>query len=390
MPSSQHSFITALKKLGMKQTQAEFESLVSENLISPHVIELPSLIKTQAEELISGLYGLRSSPDYLKYYAEELKQKNIVDPGNKAIAMSYDVHWDQQNQKIKLIEVNTNAAFLFLSEALYMSAELPQPVPGFHIKNLIQCCENEIRLSNTKKSRTLNSPKRVAVNDENPQQQKLFIEFLFVQYFLQFHGWDCEITDYRKIDLKNFDLVYNRFTDFYFNSEESQALKKAFLDGTTTFSPNPFEYFLLADKQRMIDWHQAQFLNFSEEFKKYHKVILDYVPRADLFSTIENEIIWTERKKYFFKPKSSFGSKLSYKGSSISRKFFDGLPREEMIRQEFIPAPEVTFSDGQTFKYDLRLYAYQGELQSVVARIYQGQVTNLQTKNGGFACIKWV
>ena len=388
--SSRDNFIAALKQLGMKQSSSELESHISENLISPYVIELPTLIKEQAKELIAGLYDLRSSPDYLKFYAEELKQKNLIDPGNKAIAMSYDVHWDQQTQKIKLIEVNTNAAFLFLSEALYMAAGLSQPIKGFHIKNLIQCCENEILLSKEKKSRTLNSTRRIAVIDENPEQQKLFIEFLFTQHFLQFHGWDCEILDFRKIDLKKFDLVYNRFTDFYFNSPESQDLRSAFLNGTTTFSPNPFEYFLLADKQRMIDWHQPQFMNFSEEFKKYQKVISDYVPRADLFSTIDLDTLWSERKKYFFKPKSSFGSKLSYKGASISRKFFDGLPREEMIRQEFIPAPEVTFTEGQTFKYDLRLYAYQGELQSVIARIYQGQVTNLQTKNGGFACVKWI
>lgn len=386
-------FIQALEDSGLKLPSAQLASLVSENLICPFVIELPKIIQTQAQELVAGLYDLRSTPDYLKFYEAELSKNHLIDPGNKAIAMSYDVHWDMVEQKIKLIEINTNAAFLFLSESLYKANEVPPPIPEFRIKQLIQCFEEEIQLSVAKKSRTLYEPRRVAVIDELPEQQRLYIEFLFVKNFLQFHGWDCEIFDYREINLKNWDFIYNRYTDFYLNRPESKPLRDCFSSHEKTFSPNPFEYFVLADKQRMIDWHQDEFWNFSEQFSKYKSVIKNYVPRAESFSQVDSEIIWQERKKYFFKPKNSFGSKMSYRGSSISRKLFESLPRNELIRQEFIAAPEVTFEtpEGpQKFKYDLRLYAYQGQLQTVVARAYQGQVTNLQTKYGGFASIKWV
>ena len=386
-------FLDALKENDLKISPVELDKLVSENLISPFVLEIPVAIKNQAQELIAGIYGLRSTPDYLKYYSSELGAQKLVDPGNKAIAMSYDVHWDVTEQKIKLIEINTNAAFLFLSEPLYRAARLSSPIPGFDIKHLIQCCENEIQLSIAKKSRTLHKPRRLAVIDENPEQQRLYIEFLFVQNFLQCHGWDCEILDYRKFKPSDFDFIYNRFTDFYFESPESEPLRQSFLSGETTFSPNPFEYFLLADKQRMIDWCQVDFWNFSNEFTQFKSIVNNYVPRAQAFSQLDIETIWLERKKYFFKPKNSFGSKMSYRGSSISRKLFDTLPRDKIIRQEFVAAPEVSFltPDGQqVFKYDLRLFAYEGVLQTVVARLYQGQVTNLQTKYGGYACVKWI
>ncbi len=386
-------FINALKAKGLKKTDDEFASLVSENLISPFTVELPLIIKKQAEELISGLYELRETPDYLEFYREQLERQGISDPGNKSIAMSYDVHWDAEQKKIKLIEINTNAAFLFLSDPLYTAAQLPFPVPGFSVKDLIQCFENEIQLSTAQKSRTLEKSKRIAVIDEEPEQQKLFIEFLFVQIVLQFHGWDCEIFDYRKVDLQKFNFIYNRYTDFYLERPDASVLRNAFTSHQTTFSPNPFEYFLLADKQRMIDWHENRFWDFSPAFQKFKSIVTDYVPKAQLFSEVDPEELWKERKHYFFKPRNSYGSKMSYRGSSISRKLFDSLPHAELIRQEFVPAPEVTFDapEGpQKLKYDLRLYAYRGQLQNVVARLYQGQVTNLQTKFGGFACVKWI
>ncbi len=36
-------------------------------------------------------------------------------------------------------------------------------------------------------------------------------------------------------------------------------------------------------------------------------------------------------------------------------------------------------------KFDLRDYAYDGEVQWVAARLYQGQTTNFRTPGGGFA-----
>lgn len=386
-------FINALKSSGLNSRAKDFESLVSENLISPFVVELPLVIKTQAQEMISGLYELRETAEYQEFYKNELEQKGLKDPGNKSIAMSYDVHWDKEQQKIKLIEINTNAAFLFLSLPLYTAAQLPPAIPDFSLAQLIQCFEKEIQLSSHQKSTRLEGSRKVAIIDEVPEQQKLFIEFLFAQNVLQFHGWDCEILDYRQVDLEKFDFIYNRYTDFYLDRPESQHLRKSFLSGKPIFSPNPYEYCLLADKQRMIDWHQEKFWSFSSSFKKFKSIVENYVPHAEAFSDSDLDTIWQDRKKYFFKPKNSFGSKMSYRGSSISRKLFDSLPHAELLRQEFVPAPEESFTTPNgpvQFKYDLRLYAYQGQLQNVVARLYQGQVTNLQTPYGGFACVKWL
>ena len=41
-------------------------------------------------------------------------------------------------------------------------------------------------------------------------------------------------------------------------------------------------------------------------------------------------------------------------------------------------------------KYDVRCYVYDGQVQLVSARLYQGQTTNFRTPGGGFAPVRVV
>jgi hypothetical protein len=40
---------------------------------------------------------------------------------------------------------------------------------------------------------------------------------------------------------------------------------------------------------------------------------------------------------------------------------------------------------AKAMKFDLRAYAYDGTVQWVAARLYQGQTTNFRTPGGGFS-----
>ncbi len=46
----------------------------------------------------------------------------------------------------------------------------------------------------------------------------------------------------------------------FYPEPSSQLLRKKFLNKDVCLSPNPFEYLLLADKQRLIDWVSPGFL----------------------------------------------------------------------------------------------------------------------------------
>jgi len=48
----------------------------------------------------------------------------------------------------------------------------------------------------------------------------------------------------------------------------------------------------------------------------------------------------------------------------------------------------VSGAQAAAFKYDVRCYVYEGRVQLVIARLYQGQTTNFRTPGGGFALVR--
>lgn len=360
-------------------------SLVSEFLLSPFTVELPKAVLNQAQDFVTAAFAMRENKQYQAHYAEELKALQIADPGNKSIAMSYDFHLDSTGQ-LKLIEINTNAAFLAMGLEMYDFRKMALPVPGFSPEELKKSFLNEMVLSGKASALPV-----VAIIDEVPEAQRLFIEFLIYKSYFTEWGWAPQILDFSKVDA-SYNLIYNRFTDFYFKDPRSAHLKKLFLSKDSCITPNPFEYFLLADKQRMIDWSMPGFVE--KYLSPEQSVVLrKAVPKAFELNQNCMDDIWLKRKNLFFKPKRAFGSKQTFRGSSISRKAFEEICNDNFIAQEFIEAPENTYETplggSHKYKYDLRFYAYQGQVQSVVARLYQGQVTNLRTPYGGFACVKF-
>lgn len=382
--STKDDFILFLKSKHPTLDKVDLGPLVADFLISLNTVEMPKAVLTQAQEFVAAAFAMRENKTYQKHYEQELKTLGIIDPGNKAIAMSYDFHLDADKQ-LKLIEINTNAAFLGLSLEMYEFRKQTPPLP-FTADDLKKSIESEMQLAGK-----MSSMPKVAIIDEAPELQRLYIEFLIYRsYFLQW-GWPTQILDFSKVT-SDFNFIYNRYTDFYLSEPKSLALKGIFNNRESTLSPNPFEYFLLADKQRMIDWSAPGFV---EQFvgADQARAIRNSVPRAFALNSENVEEIWTKRKTLFFKPKRAFGSKQSFRGSSISRKAFEEICNDNFVAQEFIEAPENTYetpAGPHKFKYDLRFYAYQGQVQTVVARLYQGQVTNLRTPHGGFACVKFI
>ncbi|WP_413582743.1 hypothetical protein [Bdellovibrio sp. HCB288] len=383
--SLKDKFIAQIKKSFPDLNKEQLESIVADNLLSPFHVELPSSVLKQAQQIISTFFNLREKKSYQQHYQDLAALKGFKDPGNKSIMMSYDFHLDE-NQQLKLIEVNTNASFLALGHEMYKALELPLPVADFSWDEIRTDILKELTLQGQAPA---SGPLKVAITDENPSEQKLFAEFLVYNELFKSFGWDSRILDYREL-FNNFDpqFIYNRYTDFFLTEDSSQVLKSKFVGGDVCLSPNPYEYLLLADKQRLIEWSQPGFFEAHGLSDSEIQTLRNAVPKSYDMSHANPEEVWSMRKNLFFKPKNAYGSKQSYKGQSISRKTFESLLSPDIIAMEYVPAPEIPFQtpEGeQKFKYDLRCYAYQGRLQMVVARIYQGQVTNLRTPYGGFA-----
>ncbi len=367
------SFIHHLVKKYPELNPQQLELLISENLLSPFQVTLPSTLIADIKNEIKGYWKLRAwSEENLSSKYESL---GLRKPGNFSACMSYDFHLSLDS-KLELIEINTNAAFLGLGLELYSSLNLANVEPSFTDKALVEMFLNEIKLARPKPTEKAS----VAIFDENPELQKLYIEFLIYQQIFKKHGLNSKILNQSEVEqMKSFSIIYNRYTDFYLQNEASVKIKELFNSNEIQLSPHPYEYFLLADKQRLIDW------NLQSECAKPSSLL----PVLDLARAQRDEV-WAQRKQLFFKPKTSFGGKQAYRGASITRKAFDSIFREDFMAQRISTPPEVEFnyqSEPIKFKYDLRCYAYQDRLQMVMARLYQGQTTNLGTAGGGFAAV---
>lgn len=364
------SFVSFLNKKYPAISLDKLNELVSDNLISPFQIELSSNQIEVIKNEIKTYWQLRDWTERNK--ADEYLNMGLKKPNNYSVCMSYDFHINDEG-KPELIEINTNAAFLAMGLQVYEYFNLPNIAGPFNEALLVDMFKTEIQLANS-------SQKSVAIIDENPETQRLYIEFLVYQQILKSKGVDCEIFNYDQVDqIKNFGLIYNRYTDFFLGQPNSAKLKELF-NSKLNLSPNPYEYFLLADKQRLLDWNTQTEVVKPESLLK----IFD-LGQAD------KEHIWQNRKNLFVKPKNSYGSKQAYRAGSMSRRLFDEIYGAEFVAQQLSTPSEVdvVYNDKpEKFKYDLRCYVYQDQLQLMVARLYQGQTTNLKTTGGGFAAVK--
>ncbi len=116
---------------------------MSENLISPFTVELPPSVLQQAQQVVSLLFSMREKKSYQDHYRGLIAEKGLHDPGNKSVMMSYDFHLDE-NQNLKLIEINTNASFLALGHQMYAMKKHPLPVADFSLQEIGDCIRQEL------------------------------------------------------------------------------------------------------------------------------------------------------------------------------------------------------------------------------------------------------
>ena len=110
--------------------------------------------------------------------------------------------------------------------------------------------------------------------------------------------------------------------------------------------------------------------------------------RTECVEPANAERLWRERRRLFFKPASGFGSRAAYRGDKLTRRVWQEILAGDYVAQALMPPGLRAVSDsepGTLLKFDLRAYEYEGRLQSMAARVYQGQTTNFRTTGGGFA-----
>jgi hypothetical protein len=186
------------------------------------------------------------------------------------------------------------------------------------------------------------------------------------------------------------DLVYNRLTDFYLETPESACLLEAYQKGIAVFTPSPHLYALYADKRNLPLLADSDRL---EAFGVEAEVInaLSHSLPATVAVTKDNAAqLWTNRKQLFFKPATGYGSRGAYRGAKVTKRVWEDIIHADYVAQAMIPPSKrqlIINGEKQSLKLDIRCVAYDGKIQQLSARLYEGQTTNLRTEGGGLATV---
>ena len=403
MSDAQSFYESFLKQaaLDYPKTVSSFDlrEKLSSNLISPYVTELPTSLRTQAETIVQAYFALRNS----KTWSNRLKNidPKLEDPGNTSILMSYDFHVDE-NQQLRLIEINTNASLSLVVDISHRVHDLKNTFSEEFRNELLESFAQEHREA-AAKTGSKKALSNIGIVDEKPETQRLFAEFKLFQELFGQKGWSADFFDPSELSFedgkllgkaKEIDLIYNRDTDFYLTKEESVCLRKAMEQRSACITPHPYEYRLLADKERLLELSKEETLREivtqGELSPEQAEAIQRSLIRTVDIHSMSPDHLWAERKKYFFKPRNSHGGKAVYRGSSMSKTTFQQILGRDYLVQEMVPPALLKFkNEAEDFKSDLRFYVYRDRIQLACARLYRGMMTNAQTPGGGVSVINW-
>jgi len=338
-------------------------------------------------KVVRLLYQLSENKNYQAHIHNQLPDTAKKISKHKSVLMGYDFHLTESGPK--LIEVNTNAGGAWL--AFLCHYPMANRFAGrTHDRLLNMFLMEYVLFKNTIAAR----PKVIAIVDSQPETQFLFPEMQVFAALLKQNGIVCLLADPEEITTKEdglyyhhqrIDMIYNRHCDFYLQSVAMQLIRDAWLNDQVCLSPNPRTYGLLADKRRMILWSDSEILNSFRLNQQDSALLLDTAPATQLLSSLPIEEVWRNRKHWVFKPVNSYASKGVYVGHKLTTAKLAQLDPQHTLMQQWVPPSSSYYPNEIPFKTDFRLFTYRQQILGVSARLYHGQVTNLNTANGGFA-----
>jgi hypothetical protein len=320
--------------------------------------------------------------------------------GAQGVFLSYDFHLS--GAEPKLIEINTNAGGALLNAVLARAQRAccpaitgmttsPVAIGALH-QTFVSMFFEEWGLARGERDL-----RRIAIVDDNPQNQYLYPEFLLFQQLFRRHGVDAVIADPTELQLHDgvlwhgeapIDLVYNRLTDFMLEEPAHKVLRDAYLNNAVVLTPNPRAHALYANKRNLAVLSDPERLHSFGVSEDIAQTLLSGIPRTEIINAADAERLWSERRRLFFKPAAGFGSRAAYRGDKLTKRVWGEIIAGDYIAQALVPPGERLTAGHDvphTLKFDIRNYVYGNTIQFITARLYQGQTTNFRTPGGGFA-----
>jgi hypothetical protein len=390
--------------LDQRLDRAGFGQMVLES--RPHLFSsTPFFVtKTDAEtmaEMVRAIERVACLPDWSGRAMAQAPEAARVDFKTRSVFMGYDFHIGVEGPR--LIEINTNAGGAYLNAVLLDVIDACcEDAKQANASHAVAADVEAAFIAMFQSEMQAQMPGRdlgfVAIVDNDPSNQYLLPEFELAQALFQKAGIDAVVADPSELVWQDgrllhqgrpLDLVYNRLVDFGLDEERHAALRSAYLAGAVVVTPSSYAHALLADKRHLTLLSDADSLLSLGAAISDAKMIAAHVPRTVLVGSDNAEQLWAARKRWFFKPGSGHAGKAAYRGDKMTKGVWeDILKGGPYVAQEVAPPSERgVMVDGaaQRMKSDIRLYTYDGQVQLMAARLYQGQTTNFRTQGGGFA-----
>jgi hypothetical protein len=391
--------IAMSRKIG-REASEKIASLLDErpNLFASTAVFISTAQLHAMEEQAEAIEAVAAS-DAFRREVTERATIPVAPYETPGLFLGYDFHLSADGPK--LIEVNTNAGGAFLVEKLEAAVRLSEPSCGDGAFGSIGPAGQSIARTIIREygsARPGERPTCVAIVDERPQDQFLHPDMLLAAEALKTLGINSIVCDPSDLTVEAgalrargevVDLVYNRLCDFDLSEERHSVLRHALTEGLAVVSPAPIHHAVYADKRNLVLWTDRGWRE-SASLGNEKRAGLEHIPKALLVDDADADLMWANRKHYFFKPFAGYGSRAVYRGDKLTKKVWATIREGGYIAQERVDPPvrAVPSEDPEAaLKFDLRLFRYAGRTELLAARIYQGQTTNLRTPGGGLGAV---
>lgn len=365
------------------------------HLFSPFALFVDRATLDAIAGIARSVVDVARNPHYVAHVLRWAPEIARCNPGSPGGVLGLDFHLTVEGPR--LIEINTNPGGLLLgSEMLDVvsacapNAWVPWVAPRDARAATLEAWVRDMTLQRDAR------PARLAIVDADPTAQFLYPEFeLYRQGFseLGIEALICapEALTWRDGALHHegraVDAVYNRLTDFALGEPASAPLATAYRAGAIALTPHPRAHAVFADKRNLIALGDAARLSKWGVDPGDIERLTAAIPETRLLDDAVRDRLWTERKLYFFKPAAGYGSRGSYRGDKLTRSTWDALAGGTYVAQRVAPPSVRVAAGGGELKADVRCFADDSGVLLFLARLYQGQTTNMRTPGGGFAAV---
>jgi hypothetical protein len=207
---------------------------------------------------------------------------------------------------------------------------------------------------------------------ESLEQGKFRKELRLLCDLLRWRGWRAELGcpaelrwDGEQLLLKGLavSFIVNRSTDFFWQSEDFCALRKAYHAGRVYVAPNPFTYATRSDKrllERLSLPHWDKELGIEP---RERQILSDHIPETHRIRTENVEALAQRKQEFVFKPLHGFAGRGLLGSAAMGRARMRRLAQHSQgyVAQKWAPKRSMEI-DGSPLWTDLRVWAYRGQI----------------------------